>query len=230
MADSLSDQHGTEFRAAKSGDFLMRNTLTIILLISCISGCATIVSGSAQKLTFDSDPQGAVVTLIGKTKVREIGRTPLTIEVPRRKFQQISLDAEGYESRTLDLTTTLNGWFWGNLVIGGLPGSTTDASSGGSVEYAPQQYFVTLKSKTPPVTPVADARARFIKQAFVGFGPEIRLELVAGGGKNLDEVVAALGLTEAERPKAMVTLSALANSEADNLELARKVIDVFEVR
>ena len=42
------------------------------------TGCASIVSGTDQKLTFNSEPEEATVTVSG----RVLGKTPLTVPVP----------------------------------------------------------------------------------------------------------------------------------------------------
>ena len=44
----------------------------------------------------------------------------------------------------MEFFTSMDGWFWGNIIIGGLFGSTTDAVSGAVNKYSPDQYFVTL--------------------------------------------------------------------------------------
>jgi hypothetical protein len=51
---------------------------------------------------------------------------------------------DGYKPVTMELTTTLDPWFWGNIVLGGFIGSTTDYINGSVNEYSPSQFFVTL--------------------------------------------------------------------------------------
>lgn len=40
-----------------------------------------------------------------------------------------------------------NYWFWGNIILGGLFGSTTDFTDDAVVEFDPDQYFITMKQK-----------------------------------------------------------------------------------
>ena len=41
-----------------------------------------------------------------------------------------------------------NPWFWGNILFGGVFGSTTDGLSGSVHEYSPSQFFITLVPMT----------------------------------------------------------------------------------
>ena len=105
-------------------------------------GCATIISGKTQQMTFNSEPDGANVVING----RQIGKTPITTQLNREKNQSITFEKEGYKPVTMQLTTALNSWFWGNILIGGLIGSTTDGITGSVYEYSPSQYFIPLKT------------------------------------------------------------------------------------
>lgn len=60
---------------------IMRNTQILILIasVTTISGCASIASGKDQSLTFNSEPDGATVTVAGKV----VGKTPLSVQLKR---------------------------------------------------------------------------------------------------------------------------------------------------
>lgn len=122
--------------------------LMLIVMFIVTNGCASIISGNKQQVTFNSEPQGANVTVSG----RQIGVTPVTTSIDRKKDQTLVFEKDGFKPATMQLTTTLNSWFWGNIVLGGLIGSTTDGLSGAYIEYAPSQYLV-------PLVPVAEKKA-----------------------------------------------------------------------
>ena len=67
----------------------------------------------------------------------------------------------------------MNPWFFGNIVIGGLLGSTTDGVSGAINEFSPDQYFVTLSPNTP--FGISTSKPRKIKELVVAFGSDIRI-------------------------------------------------------
>jgi len=112
--------------------------LTLILLAMVSSGCATILDGSSQPVTFNSSPNGARIYVNGM----EIGTTPLVMPVKRSKTTMILAKKNGYEDQQLVLQTKTNTYFWGNILF--LYGSTTDYMSDAIIEYSPNMYYITL--------------------------------------------------------------------------------------
>lgn len=116
----------------------LHRTLTALVLVLTLSGCATIVDGTSQPVTFNSEPNRAKILINGV----QVGVTPLTIQVKRAKNTMIVAKKDGYESQQLPLQTKTNTYFWGNILF--LYGSTTDYASDAMVEYSPNMYFITL--------------------------------------------------------------------------------------
>ena len=114
------------------------------------TGCASIVSGRHQSLTFSSSPDDALVTVDGKP----LGKTPLSTQMERTgKDQIVTIQKEGYKPSTFQLKSTVNGWFFGNLIFGGLFGMSTDSSTGALYAYSQDMYNVSLTplgASTPP--------------------------------------------------------------------------------
>src|SRR5579884_1609629 len=111
------------------------------LALCLLTGCATIISGTSQEVSFVSNPEGATVAV----SRRVLGKAPLTTRIDRKQGQTLVFEREGYKPLTMRLDTTINPWFWGNIVFGGLIGSTTDGISGGVYMYSPAQYMITLE-------------------------------------------------------------------------------------
>ena len=102
-----------------------------------ISGCATVISGTTQTLTFNSEPSGAEVYLDGA----RIGSTPVSLSVKKNEKDTVMIQKEGYKTITRDITksydpVTILSVFWDY--------STTDMISGAAFEYEPNSYFVEL--------------------------------------------------------------------------------------
>jgi len=189
------------------------------------SGCATIVGGGGkQQLTFNSEPSEATVTVQGKV----MGKTPLTVTVDRAKNQVVTIEKEGYKPFTTQLSTHMNGWFWGNIVFGGLLGSTTDNASGAINEYSPDQYFATLV----PIAPygVQPSATRDIKVLMVGSGSEVRKQLANGQGEYVDAMLKLLAVQDADKAKAIDELNKIAANTADDVEFSNKVIEAYGVK
>lgn len=77
-----------------------------------ISGCATIMTGTHQKVHIDSNPKGAKVTISDGTQ----GITPFTVDLKKKDYR-LTAEKEGYKPLTLSIDTTSNGWIWGNCLI-----------------------------------------------------------------------------------------------------------------
>jgi hypothetical protein len=122
---------------------LLGSLLTIALLWM---NCATILSGTTDKIMIESEPDGAKILIDGL----EYGRTPATITVKRDAFQdkQVVLKLEGYEQRVFILQKDFNAIAILNL--GSLVGWAVDFASGAVMEYSPRYYSIELTEKKAP--------------------------------------------------------------------------------
>ncbi|MEC7816013.1 MAG: PEGA domain-containing protein [Pseudomonadota bacterium] len=197
-------------------------TLAMVAFLS--TGCASIVSGTDQKLTFNSEPEEATVTVAG----RVLGKTPLTVPVDRGSNLAITFEKEGYKTHTAQLSTTTNPWFFGNIVLGGLVGSTTDGVSGAIHEFAPDQYFVTLKPDTQ--TGISTSTPRKIKEIIIAFSGELRHQLATGGGEKVETILRLLDVEDSEKGTTVQALNQLALANENDLELANTIIEVYDVQ
>ncbi len=118
-------------------------------------GCATIIKGSDQNVSFRSDPEGAKVSVYSpEGMLMADGKTPVTL--PLRKgdgfFQsakyKVVFEAPGYEKKEIWLTGSLEaGWYLaGNLLVGGLIGwLIVDPASGAMWNLKPKSVNVRLE-------------------------------------------------------------------------------------
>lgn len=97
-----------------------------LTLLSAV-GCASILTGTSQKVSFSSDPSGAKVE-IQPSGLQ--GTTPFAVDLKKGRGYTVTAKKEGYEKAVQSIGTTLNGWFLGNLLLGGLIGMIIDASNG----------------------------------------------------------------------------------------------------
>lgn len=103
-------------------------------------GCATIVASGPDLVPVSSTPDGATVTLDGIP----VGRTPMTVAFERDCDGVLRLDKPGYQVLTIDRDKVLNGWFLGNVLIGGLIGITIDLCTSNQGKYSTKPILVTL--------------------------------------------------------------------------------------
>ena len=108
---------------------LAYQSLLLVILLTSLGGCATIVSKSNWPFSVDSHPDNATVVITNK-KGREVyrGITPAATKLKSgsgffgKESYTVTLSMNGYKTRTVNLECKLNGWYFGNVLIGGLIG------------------------------------------------------------------------------------------------------------
>mgnify|MGYP003432182605 CR=1 FL=1 len=113
---------------------------SIVYLSLFLSGCASIVNGTSQLVSINSNVKGADVIVNGMT----VGTTPYNGPIKRAQSTTVTLQKDGYESKTITLNTEIESIFWGNIIIGGFLGSTTDLATGAMYKYAPATLQIDL--------------------------------------------------------------------------------------
>jgi len=105
----------------------MKKALIAIAIATSLSGCATIIGSTTQPLTIKSTPEGANVVVINRAGVKiHSGVAPMTVTLNRGagyfkpEIYTIKFDKEGYESKEVVVTGQVNGWYFGNIIFGGL--------------------------------------------------------------------------------------------------------------
>ncbi len=107
---------------------LIKATLSV-LLFSQLAACASIVSHKSTPVTFNSSPPGAKIEVTDRNGVqRFVGQTPATTVLDNgdgyftKARYSVKLTKEGYEPQISSITPSMNGWYWGNIIFGGLIG------------------------------------------------------------------------------------------------------------
>lgn len=133
-----------------------------------LPGCASMIDGNKYPIQIDSEPRGAAYTIADQHgKVFSHGTTPDMVTLTSNdgafdgekytfKFSQ-----EGYEDQIVVLDSGMNGWMWGNLLLGGIIGSTIDLSTGAAFDL-PKDAKATLRPSAvafspTQVTPIASS-------------------------------------------------------------------------
>src|SRR5512147_1151061 len=99
----------------------------VLILLLAFTGCATIMAGGPDRIPVSTNPPGATVFVDNIPA----GQTPLMITLDRQHSSGvIRIELAGFAPVTLVRTTSINGWFWANLCIGGLIGIVVDVVTG----------------------------------------------------------------------------------------------------
>jgi hypothetical protein len=109
-------------------------------------GCATILGGGPQQpVSFNSDPTGADFSVKSSSGLQMAsGKTPQTVRLPRKNEYQIDFTVPGYQRQSIALAKGVNGWIWGNLVLGWIIGFGVDFLTGSAYKLEPSQVQVSL--------------------------------------------------------------------------------------
>lgn len=113
-----------------------------------MTGCASIIHGTTQKIGISSSPTGAAVSVDNKA----YGNTPLFADLKRGEEHIITIEVPGYEKTQLTVTKKLSGWVWGNILFGGLIGLGVDAMTGGLYDLTPEQLSAEMKKSGSTVS------------------------------------------------------------------------------
>lgn len=117
------------------------------VLFTCtmaLSACASIVSDNDTMTHIQTEPEVARCELSGQDLKRVI-HTPHSIELPSSAAPvTVICEAKGYRKTTAKLDTSMDGWIFGNILIGGGIGIIIDAVRGAGQRY-PKEITLILE-------------------------------------------------------------------------------------
>ncbi len=103
--------------------------INIAVTILLFSSCASIVSESNWPLRVTSNPAGATITISNRRGAQVyVGTTPATVKLKssagffRKESYKIKFELSGYDLKVIPVECKVNGWYWGNLLFGGVLG------------------------------------------------------------------------------------------------------------
>jgi hypothetical protein len=133
-------------------------SMALVFVALVATGCASIVKGADQKVSFTSEPSDAKVVIndVRQGKEVEIGSTPFTTTLKRgagyfkKARYNVIFEKPGYQTEAIVLEGTPGGWYiGGNLLFGGGMGwLIVDPATGAMWTLEPQDVSVTLKKHT----------------------------------------------------------------------------------
>jgi hypothetical protein len=119
-------------------------TLLVLLFAISVSSCSTIVNGSKQGVTINSTPDAADIWIDGI----KVGVTPAQVKLKRGKDHIVEIKKTGYQTARVTTDGSITGWFWGNLICGGIPGGAVDLITGNAYDIDPEVISVELQRGT----------------------------------------------------------------------------------
>lgn len=86
----------------------------VILFCLIAQGCATIMSGTKQKVSIISHPSEAKISIDGK----HVSGTPSFVILKRKKEYKLKVEKSGYVPYEALIKQSFNYWSLGNLIVG----------------------------------------------------------------------------------------------------------------
>lgn len=159
----------------------------LCLFVTC-SGCATVVTGKYQKIPVTSDPPGVKV----RASSGEYVIAPGSFNLKRNEDHTLVAEYPGNEPQQVKLKHGLQGWFWGNILVGGIIGGVVDLASGSCDKLVPDSVHFDF---THAGRAVIDRR-----KAYLDANPETKEEIafaisngLSAKGMSRQELFASLG-------------------------------------
>lgn len=133
----------------------MKKILLTTAVVAYLSGCASVVSKSNYSVAIASNPATADFTIVNKSgQLIQSGVTPTTVDLKssagyfKGQSYTISFKKEGYADTEFTLKSSLDGWFYGNILIGGVLGALVIDPLTGAMYKLPKQVDVSLDQTT----------------------------------------------------------------------------------
>lgn len=133
------------------------NSVVTCLIIS-IAGCASIFSKNSFPVTIKSTTDGAHFVIRDTSGgVIHAGETPATVTLTSSKgyFQSanytVVFSKDGYKDQSIPLSSSISGWYWGNILLGGAIGMLIVDPLTGSMWKLPDNVAATLSEQDPKI-------------------------------------------------------------------------------
>lgn len=116
-----------------SNIFSTKKYLVSFVAFIFLTSCSSIFNGSLQDVRVNSTPENAKIYVNGNF----ISNSPSTVKLKRGETHVIELRKDGYQTFKITTSKNITGWFWGNLICGGVLGFIIDLASGNAYDVEP---------------------------------------------------------------------------------------------
>lgn len=142
----------------------MRKALFLLLVTLILSSCASIVSESSYPVHITSEPEDTKVKIVDRNGIEVFnGDVPATVELEaganffKRQVYMLTFSAPGYVTKTIPLQCKVDGWYWGNLLLGGVIGMLIiDPATGAMYKLSQENISTTLEAEDTSMLIIRD--------------------------------------------------------------------------
>jgi len=134
-----------------------KGIMSKILMLSVVSmvvfsGCASIICGARKDVRITSSPEAASVVIYDRNEMKVWEASTPTVASLKRgngffrgASYRVEISADDFETQAIHIKPVLNGWYFGNLLLGGLIGMViVDPISGAMWTLSPDETNIAL--------------------------------------------------------------------------------------
>jgi hypothetical protein len=144
--------------------------LSLLITPFLFTGCASIIDGGSKAVHINSNPAGAKVTISNRDgKAVSVQTTPAIVVLERSRGYfsgedyKLVFEQAGYYPYETHVTSSVDGWYFGNILFGGLIGCLLiDPATGDMFTLTPRDVNCNLVSSATPLAP-EDLKAAELK-------------------------------------------------------------------
>jgi len=134
--------------------------LSLLIIPLIFTGCASILDGGSKSVQINSNPEGAKITISNQEgKTIAVQKTPAIVPLARSsgyfrgEDYKLVFEAAGYSPYETHVTSTVDGWYFGNIFFGGLIGMLiVDPMTGDMYTLSPMDVNCNLLPAAVPPT------------------------------------------------------------------------------
>ncbi|OOZ39598.1 hypothetical protein BOW53_10965 [Solemya pervernicosa gill symbiont] len=126
-------------------------TAGLALSVALLSGCSSIISKSDYAVAITSHPENANFVVTNKSGMKvDSGMTPATVSLKSSsgffegETYTIVVSKDGYSDKSYTMTSSIDGWYFGNILFGGIIGMLIVDPMTGAMYNLPEQVVVSL--------------------------------------------------------------------------------------
>ena len=134
------------------------------------------MNGTSQPVAFKSEPDGAVVALVGGLTCT----TPCEYELKRGKDSMATITRAGYKPVRVYIQSRTVGATFGNIIAGGIIGGVVDGSNGASNHLYPSPVYVRLVADGSSEEPVLLDKKGAVISTVAEYNTKVEADVLKG--------------------------------------------------
>ncbi|OJW56272.1 MAG: hypothetical protein BGO57_07980 [Sphingomonadales bacterium 63-6] len=171
-------------------------TAILAAMSLALGGCATVLNGTKEDYSVDSQPNGAKVRFTGG----ETCTTPCKVELKRKDDLRADVELDGYDPAYILIQSRLGGSAFGNILLGGGIGAVVDGTNGSSNRLYPKPLIVKLAPKGSGEKAVLLDKDGKVRSTVEDHNNSVRVDVAKTIGADLAELKQEPASAEASDP------------------------------